>query len=299
MKSKTVQIGALLFCVVVWALSFPVIKYLLAYFDPIALSTVRFALGSLALFPFFISRKDAIIGDIGGRWRLFLLFSLFVVPLPDLMQNFGMRMMDPETAASVASILQPMSPIFVLILASLFLSEKFTLHKGLGVLVAFSGAVLLSTGGLKKVEAGSLAGEFLILMSAFSYAASGIIGKDLLRKASPLSIITWSYFLGTLFLLPFYSLSSGIPAMSPMILGALLFLSVFTLIPYFLWYVVLKDNEVSRQSAYVFLIPLFGVVFSSMFLGENLSPQMLLYGALIMSGVYVSQRSKIFIKYYS
>ncbi len=290
MKSKTVQTGALLFCVLIWALSFPLIKYLLRYFDPIGLSVVRFSVGSLALLPFVVSKRDVILHDIKERWPLFLVFSMVVVPIPDLMQNFGMRMMDPDTAASVASILQPMSPIFVLILASIFLSEKFTVYKGVGVAIAFSGAVLLSTDGFRRIETGNIAGESLILLSAFSYAVSGIIGKDLLRRASPLSIIAWSYFLGTMFLLPFWTVSTGIPSINVTIVGALLFLSVFTLIPYFLWYVVLKDNEVSRQSAFVFLIPLFGVIFSSVLMGERLSTDMALYGTLIILGVGIAQK---------
>jgi len=289
-KSKSLQFGALVFCVIVWALSFPVIKYLLMHFEPVSLSTFRYLLGSLALLIPFAIKRDVLIRELRARWGLFLIFALVTVPLPDLFQNFGIRLMSAESAASVASILQSMGPLFILILAALFLSESITPYKGLGVGISFAGAALLATNGLSNIETGNIAGEGLVLMSALSYAVSGIIGKELLFRASALSIITWSYFFGALFLLPVYSLNPVLPVIDTPVLLALLFLSVVTLIPYFLWYLVLKDNEVSRQSAFIFLIPFFGVIFSSIFMGERLSPEMALYGGLIVFGVWVAQR---------
>lgn len=292
MKSKTLRFGALLFCVMTWALSFPVIKYLLMYFEPVSLSTMRYLLGSLALLIPFALKREVIIREMRERWGLFLVFALVTVPLPDLFQNFGMRLMSADTAASVASILQSMGPLFVLILAALFLSERITAYKGLGVGISFAGAALLATNGLKNIELGNAAGESLILLSAFSYAVSGIIGKELLFRSSPASVIIWSYFFGALFLLPVYSLNPVLPAIDTSILLALLFLSVLTLVPYFLWYWVLKESEVSKQSAFIFLIPFFGVLFSSIFMGERLSPDMALYGALIIFGVWVAQKGR-------
>ncbi len=302
MRSDLKDAVLLLFCVIVWALSFPAIKFLLSYFNPISLSFVRFSMASLSLMPVFVLYRKPLMEQIKKMPLIFLIFSILVVPLPDLSQNFGMDMMDPESAASMASILQPMSPVFVLILATLFLKEKFTINKGIGIFLAFAGVVLLSTDGLSRIRAGNITGEALILLSALSYALSGIFGKMILDRSEgmkgPLSTIVWSYFIGSAFLLPFYMAEGNFPEIDSSALMVLIFLSIFTLIPYFLWYIVLRKNEVSRQSAYVFLIPLFGVLFSSLFLGEKLSPQMLLYGALIMVGVYVSQKSKIFIKYY-
>lgn len=290
MKSRNIQLGALLFSVIVWGLSFPVIKYLLMYFEPVSLSTVRYALGSLALLIPFAVNRNIITGEMRKRWRLFLIFAVVTVPLPDLSQNFGMRLLSSETAASLASILQSMGPVFVLILAALFLSERISPHKAVGIALSFAGVALLATDGLKNIEVGNLTGEGLILLSAFSYAVSGIIGKELLSEASPASVITWSYFFGFLFLLPFYSANPVLPAIDAPVLLALLFLSVVTLIPYFLWYWVLKENEVSKQSAFIFMVPFFGVLFSSIFFGEKISPEMALYGGLIIFGVWIAQR---------
>ncbi len=297
MDSRLRYSGILLFCVIVWALSFPVIKFLLLYLNPIPLSFIRFSLASLALLPIFMIYREGLVEEFRKRPLLYLAFSALVVPIPDLSQNFGMRMMDPETAASVASILQPMSPIFVLILATLILKERFTVNKGIGISLGFAGAVLLATDGFSNIRSGNLLGEGLILLSGFSYALSGIIGKRILtevedRLMGPLSAIVWSYFLGSIMLFPAYLCEAQMPPIDAQFMVALLFLSLFTLIPYFLWYVVLREHEVSRQSAYVFLIPLFGVLFSALLMGESLRVSMILYGALIMLGVYVAQMKK-------
>ena len=283
------HLASLLVCVIVWALTFPVIKFLLGYFHPVSLSMFRYGIGALALIPFLLRDRGKMVSELKGIGILFPIFALFTIPFPDLLQNFGMRMMDPETVASVTSILQPMSPVFTLILAALFLREKVTGRKVLGILMAFAGAIMLSTGGdLSLGDANSL-GAFLILLSALSYAISGIIGKHILRNTSPMGVMIWGYVFGALFLFPVWVYEPQVPALDVWGILALLFLSIGTLFPYLLWYRVLEHNEVSAQTAFVFLIPLFGVLFSALLMGERLSPYLLMWGLLILAGVYLTQ----------
>ncbi len=283
------QIGALLVCVVVWALTFPVIKFLLGYFEPVSLSMFRYGIGALALLPFLLRDRKSMVEELKLIGILFPIFALFTIPMPDLLQNFGMRMMNPETAASVTSILQPMSPVFTLILAAIFLKEKMTGRKVAGIGLAFAGAVMLSTGGRMEPGNANTIGSFLILMSALSYAISGIIGKSILKKASPLGIMVWGYLFGAMWLFPIWAYEPQVPSLDLWGLLALLFLSIGTLLPYLLWYKVLEHNEVSAQTAFVFLIPLFGVLFSALLMGERISPYLLMWGLLILGGVYLTQ----------
>ena len=286
---KRIQIASLLVCVIVWALTFPVIKFLLGYFNPVSLSMFRYGIGALALLPFLLRDRRKMVSELKAIGILFPIFALFTIPFPDLLQNFGMRMMDRETVAPVTSILQPMSPVFTLILAALFLREKVTGRKVLGILMAFAGAIMLSTGGDLKIGDANSLGAFLILLSALSYAISGIIGKHILHDTSPEGVMIWGYVFGALFLFPVWAYEPQVPSLDAWGLLALLFLSIGTLFPYLLWYKVLEHNEVSAQTAFVFLIPLFGVLFSALLMGERLSPYLLMWGLLILAGVYLTQ----------
>ena len=289
MKGRNARISALLICVVVWALTFPVIKFLLGYFQPVSLSLFRYGIGAVALFPFLLKDRKRMLRELRLVGFLFPVFALFTVPLPDLLQNFGMHMMGPGTAASVTSILQPMSPVFTLILAAIFLKEEVTSRKLAGISVAFAGAFMLSTGGSPSLNNPSTAGSALILLSSLSYAISGTMGKDILHRASPMGIMIWGYLFGSLILLPVWAVSPQVPSLDALALLALLFLSIGTLLPYLLWYRVLKDSEVSKQTAFVFLIPLFGVMFSSVLLSERIPPSLMAWGLLILLGVYLTQ----------
>ncbi len=283
------QIGALLVCVVVWAMTFPVIKFLLGYFEPVSLSMFRYGIGALALLPFLFRDRKRLVSEMKLVGILFPIFALFTIPLPDLLQNFGMRMMDPETVASITSILQPMSPVFTLILAAIFLKESMTARKVLGIGLAFAGAVMLSTGGNLDLGDANTLGSSLIMLSALSYAISGIIGKKILDDASPMGIMVWGYVFGSVFLFPVWAHNPQVPVMDFWAVLALVFLSIGTLFPYLLWYRVLEHNEVSAQTAFVFLIPLFGVLFSALLMNERISPYLLMWGLLILGGVYLTQ----------
>ena len=286
---KRVQLASLLVCVIVWALTFPVIKFLLGYFQPVSLSMFRYGIGALALLPFLFRGRKRMVAELRAIGILFPVFALFTIPFPDLLQNFGMRMMDEETVASITSILQPMSPVFTLILAAVFLRERITARKLSGIIMAFAGAIMLSTGGNLDIGDANSLGAFLILMSALSYAISGIIGKHILGDVSPMGVMVWGYVFGALFLFPVWAFEPQVPVLDIWGIMALLFLSIGTLFPYLLWYRVLEHNEVSAQTAFVFLIPLFGVLFSALLMGERLSPYLLMWGLLILGGVYLTQ----------
>jgi len=283
------QVGALLVCVIVWAMTFPAIKFLLGYFNPVSLSMFRYGIGALALLPFLAMNRENMRAELKAVGIMFPVFALFTIPLPDLLQNFGMRMKEPETVASVTSILQPMSPVFTLILAAIFLKERMTGRKVIGKLMAFAGAVMLSTGGKMDLGDANTLGSSLILLSALSYAISGIIGKSILRDASPLGVMVWGHIFGALWLFPVWAYEPQVPVLDIWAIRALLFLSIGTLFPYLLWYKVLEHNEVSAQTAFVFLIPLFGVLFSALLMGERISPYLLMWGLLILGGVYLTQ----------
>ena len=286
---KKDEILALLVCVIVWAMTFPVIKFLLGYFQPVSLSMARYGIGALVLLPFLFRDRKKMLAELKLVGILFPVFALFTIPLPDLLQNFGMRMMRPETVASVTSILQPMSPVFTLILAAVFLKERVTGKKVLGIGLAFLGAVMLSTGGDLDIRDANTLGSSLIVLSALSYAISGIIGKHILKGASPLGIMVWGYVFGSLWLFPIWAYEPQVPILDFWAVLALVFLSIGTLFPYILWYRVLENNEVSAQTAFVFLIPIFGVFFSALLMGERLSPYLLIWGLMILGGVYLTQ----------
>ena len=181
---------------VFWASAFVAIRHLGDDFSAGALSLGRLLVGAACLAVLALSRgvprpsrRDWVsIVAIGVLW-----FGLYNVAL-----NQGERSVDAGTAAMLIQV----SPVLIALLAAIFLDERFTLHLGIGLALAFSGVALISL----STSSGSnsdLVGVLLCLVSAVAYSISLILQKPLVGRL-PAVHITWlACTVGTLACLPF------------------------------------------------------------------------------------------------
>ncbi|MFW5904333.1 MAG: DMT family transporter, partial [Candidatus Saliniplasma sp.] len=133
-KKQTI---VLLISTVIWGLSFPAIKISLDQMQPLTLGLMRMVFGAvpLILYMLYTQSKDKIINTF--RTGLIPITGIAVTQffLPIAAQNIGMNMMDPESAASMSSILQATTPIFAIIFSSIFLREYIGIKKALGTAI--------------------------------------------------------------------------------------------------------------------------------------------------------------------
>jgi len=218
----------------------------------------------------------------------FIAFSLFNVVFPNIFQNYGMQ----SVGSGVTSIIQGSGPIFTLILAMIFLGERMNRQQMMGVALAFIGSFLLVTGG-RPVMDGSTIGKILILLSAVSYAISGVLAKKLLKKMFAAEIVFKSFLVGgTLLALMAIFIEGGdeFTTIGFISWQHILFLALLpTCVAYIFWYRAMMFLPLSKLSITVFLIPVMAVVFSFAFLGELLEPFHVVTGAMVIVGVVVAQ----------
>ncbi len=173
------QTVVLLLATVIWGLSFPAIKISLDQMMPLTLGLMRMVLGAIPLILYMIYTQS--------KDRMILTFRTGVIPitgiavtqffLPLAAQNVGMNMMDPETAASMSSILQATTPIFAIIFSSLFLREYIGIKKAVGTAIGLVGTVMLVSEGGRFVFGSYVIGNLLLLSTSVLYGYSGIIAK--------------------------------------------------------------------------------------------------------------------------
>jgi drug/metabolite transporter (DMT)-like permease len=104
-----------------------------------------------------------------------------------------------------ASLIMTVNPIFVLVISAVILSNKITIRKIAGILIGGTGAGLLLLYGshITAAESGaSWEGDVLILINAFAYAVYLVAVKPLMTKYNPLTIISWVFLFGLMFVLP-------------------------------------------------------------------------------------------------
>ncbi len=102
-----------------------------------------------------------------------------------------------------ASIIMTTSPVIVLILSIFILNEIITLNKLIGIVIGAIGAVLLIWYGKNAVGTSSALGNLLIFMNASSYAVYLVLVKPLMAKYNPVTIISWVFLFGFIFMFPF------------------------------------------------------------------------------------------------
>jgi drug/metabolite transporter (DMT)-like permease len=104
-----------------------------------------------------------------------------------------------------ASLIMTVNPIFVLLISAIFLGNKITARKIAGICIGGTGAglLLLFGGQTSAVESGaSWEGDLLVLINAFAYGVYLVAVKPLMSKYHPLTIISWVFLFGMVFVLP-------------------------------------------------------------------------------------------------
>jgi len=108
-----------------------------------------------------------------------------------------------RTSPIDASIIITAVPVMVLIFSTFLLKEKITTNKFLGILVGGIGAILLIWYGEKSIGTSSVLGNVFVLINASTYALYLVLVKPLMKKYNPITIISWAFLFGFLFMFPF------------------------------------------------------------------------------------------------
>ena len=240
---------------------------------------------------FKIERKD---------WIRLVGCGLFGVTVNQLFFFHGLNL-----SSSVNSgIIMAFNPIMVVILSGFALKEKITPIRLTGILIGAAGAVLLTLTGEKTVSETSL-GDLYLLINSFSYAVYLVLAKPLMKKYSPLLVITWVFTigLGFLFLYPpvlkeFYATNfNSIP--SDVWIKIVYVVVGVTFLTYLLTMFGLKYLSPSVSSSYIYFQPVMVIGFAFLFLylgiaddyTSSITLRKIIYMLLIFLGVYLSGKS--------
>ena len=279
----------LLLAMVLWASSFVALKIAFRAYHPMVVIFGRMAVASIC-FLFFLKwfRNSATYqaGDLK-----YILFMALCEPC--LYFIFEAKAIE-NTSASQAGMITAMLPILVAMAAAWCLKERIGPYTWIGSLTAVAGVCWLTLESVPTANAPHPAlgnfYEFLAMVCATGYT---ITLKQLTRRYSPFFLTAMQAFVGGVFYFPLLFLpSTQLPTTFEPVSGmAIIYLgAVITLGAYGLYNFGLKHIPASQASAFVNLIPVFSVVFGWMVLGETLSMVQCLAAAVVMAGVYISQR---------
>ena len=218
----------------------------------------------------------------------FIFLGLSGMTLLYACQNLALR----YTTALNTGLLIEFTPVFILLLAVLWLRERPNRTTLIGVSVGVTGAVLLAVASASSEQAGShtgaiaMLGNLLALSAALSAAVYTVYGKHILDDASPLVVLTLAATLGTVFCLPLALAEGnwwpGAPStwvyLLALGLGAGAFGNLW-------WFQMLSETQASRSGVYLFATALLAATLAVLVLGEPLTLWLVLVAILILFGV--------------
>jgi drug/metabolite transporter (DMT)-like permease len=182
-----------------------------------------------------------------------------------------------RTTATNGALIMALSPLFSALLAAMAFREPLTLSRVLGVILGFAGvaAVVLSHPGAGLSRAG--VGDLLLVASVLSFAAGGTVVQRMARQLPTLTISWAIYAIGALLLAVHAGLWSTGQASSASVPDAwqwalILFSGVFaTALSNLIWNHAIGRIGVARTSVFLYLVPVFGIFFAALLLGERLT----------------------------
>ena len=196
-----------------------------------------------------------------------------------------------------ASLIMVVTPIIVLILSSIYLTERIRWWKVLGIIVGMIGAMLLITKGSSGNNSmSSSLGDLYILINATSYALYLVFAKNLMKKYHPFTVMKWIFSFGLIVVIPFGigDLSGVVWSSFPIdIWVAIIYVLVFTtFFAYLLNAYALSTVNPTTASAYIYMQPLIASTIAVLWYNDSLSSVKVLSAALIFIGVYMISLQK-------
>ena len=278
---------ALFIVSLIYGATFTIAKQVMpAYVQPFAFILMRVSVAAVCIFIFhalFIKKR---ITDWRDMMQL-AVSALFGVAFNMLLFFKGLSITTPINGA----VLMMNTPIFVVVFAALYLKEKITLQKIVGIIVAAIGAILLMGGTGFNFSTQTVWGDVMVTGNAIIYAFYLVYAKSLMQKYHPLTVTMWSFLFGWLVVLPFgYGEFTEIN-FSSFTLKIWLFVAFITLGSTFVTYVLnayaLRKASSSLVGSYIYLQPVLATLIAILSGNDNLTVQKFIYILIIFGGVFL------------
>lgn len=275
---------------IIWGGTWPLGRWLVseevggATIPPLMIAVIRYFLAVICFLLILRFKEGTLHWQFAKKnWRILTLMGLLSVTI----YQAGYLIGEILTSASDASIMVATNAIWVVIISSSFLkTEHFAWKKIVGTLLAFSAVVIVVGFSPNLNVPNRILGDILILIAALGYATYTVISRFFINKTlensesyqpSSIWIMTYVSLFGFLLTTPISLIISPeflIPAtyliIPPRIWIGISYLAFISTIGAYTFYIEgVKRLNASRAAIFQALVPLFGVLFSAIFLQEE------------------------------
>ena len=287
-EANTFDLSLLILLAIIWGSSFFNIKIATYSYDPITLALVRVIFASVPLL--ILCKVSGItIEAFGTNWSRYALIGLCNIAIPFVLIAIGTAKINSYLAA----ILMSTTPLSGSILAHFFTKdEKLSYLKSLGVLIGFSGIVLLFFDKVIINNENFIYALITILGSTF-YCIGGLLTLKLKNEKNE-NVTTSTTLWSVIFLLPFSLVIETPWESNPTLASTLSLLYLGIIATGFAWLIrfrILTVNGLVFQTQVAYLIPIFGIIFGYFLMNEIITWRVLLSLVIILIGIYIFKKN--------
>ena len=263
-----------------WGYQFVAIKVGVTEFPPLFFLALRFLAIALLLVPFVKRPTRQQLGPVAA-------ISVFLGGL-----NFGLFYVGLGLGSgSMSAVAYQLATPFTVLLAWPLLAERPSLTTSTGVAIAFAGVAALAAGPDLAASALPL---LLVVGAAFAFAMSNVLTKRY-GPFDPLMLMGWSSLLTVpqvalmSLLLEHGQLASLVAADQHGWLALAYTIFIGGILGFGLWFWLIARCSMGRVAPFGLLLPVFAVISSVSFLGDPVTPKLIVGGLLAISGVAITQ----------
>ncbi len=275
----------------IWGTSFILIKKGLIYFDPLTIATLRISISGLVLMPFALKG----LFKLTHRQKLFsVVMGLFGSGIPSFLYPFAQQHID----SGVAGVLNSLTPIFIIVTGFLFFGVRYSKWQVSGILLGFTGAVLLIllNGAGQRAQQNNYWYGLVIVSATFMYGLSNQILVYFLKGPKSLYITSVAFFFMGIIAVLILSQTgfSHVMRSRPDAWKGLMYVALLsclaTALSFVLYNALAVRVGVTFSGTVTYVMPVISL-FWSLIDGEVLGLQHLAALLLILGGVYLVRRS--------
>jgi drug/metabolite transporter (DMT)-like permease len=276
---------------IIWSGNYVIARGISNEVPPVSLAFYRWGLASLCIAPIAFKKFNQERHSILQHKQYLFWTALTGV---SIFNTFIYLAGHYTSAINLALIGTTSAPVFITIMAAIFLKEKVSKLRMIGMLICITGILfLISRGSLQTLAHFRFSkGDTLILISAFTFAIYNILVRKKPAGISPLVFLFTIFTIGSLCLLPFYIIE--ILHQPPVewnahILVIILYLGIGnSIIAFFCWNASIQKLGASGTGLFGNLIPVFSTIEAVLFLGEAFSVIHLISGVLVIGGLIIA-----------
>lgn len=281
---KIKDIAALLALAALWGASFLFIRIASPIIGPMLTIQGRVTIAAIALLIYIFTIRQS--SQFKRRWKQYLIIGALNAAIPFTLIAFAAI----HLTASMSAIINSMTPLFTAIVVWVWLKEKVSMRKSLGILTGMIGVIILVGWSPILVTSKVIISIILSVLSTVSYSIAGVYAKRNFGGVPPLSVAFGQQMGASLLLIPFtiFQLPESPAVIIPIAAYSVVGLAVLcTAIAYLLYFYLIESVGPTKTLSVTFIIPFFGMLWGLLFLNEQISLGMIAGLIVILFSIFL------------